>query len=46
MAVLILKLLADLSKQLDPLDGTNYKHWSYKLLNFFGNGGRRNEDNL
>lgn len=34
MAALIARSLRDLSK-LDPLDGTNYKRWSYKLLIFF-----------
>ncbi|GKC07273.1 hypothetical protein Tco_0998883, partial [Tanacetum coccineum] len=34
MAVSINKLLPDLSK-LEPLDGTNYKRWSQKLLIFF-----------
>ena len=34
MALSIDKTLPNLSK-LEPLDGTNYKHWSQKLLIFF-----------
>ncbi|KAL2237784.1 UNVERIFIED_CONTAM: hypothetical protein Sindi_0970100 [Sesamum indicum] len=34
MVVPIAKTLPDLSK-LEPLDGTNYKRWSQKLLIFF-----------
>ena len=34
MALSIKKALLDLLK-LKPLDGTNYKHWSQKLLIFF-----------
>ncbi|KAL0373735.1 UNVERIFIED_CONTAM: hypothetical protein Sradi_3289200 [Sesamum radiatum] len=34
MAISVTKALPDLSK-LEPLDGTNYKRWSQKLLIFF-----------
>ncbi|KAL0453365.1 UNVERIFIED_CONTAM: hypothetical protein Slati_1314600 [Sesamum latifolium] len=34
MAVPVTKVLSDMSK-LEPLDGTNYKRWSQKLLIFF-----------
>ncbi|KAL0336725.1 UNVERIFIED_CONTAM: hypothetical protein Sradi_4884400 [Sesamum radiatum] len=34
MSVPVTRTLSDLSK-MEPLDGTNYKHWSQKLLIFF-----------